>query len=177
MVGDLLDRTRIETGQLELHAEECDLRDLLVRVVDDQRDAAAIRTFTLRIPDKPVVVRCDALRIEQVATNLLTNAVKYSPESSDVEIMLARDDSTAMLSVRDHGIGMTASDRVKAFEPFRRGHNVGNIGGIGLGLSVARKIGGSIDVRSVPGLGSVFSVCLPLVCPLVSTATIRRLAG
>jgi len=167
MIGDLLDRTRIETGRLELHPEDCDLRDLLARVVDIQRDSAATRAFRLLLPHEPVWVRCDGLRIEQVMNNLLSNAVKYSSESSDVEIVLERDDFTAVLSVADHGIGMTAADRSKAFEPFRRGKNVGNIGGTGLGLSVTRKIveahAGSIEIRSEAGSGSVFSVRLPLI--------------
>jgi two-component system sensor histidine kinase MtrB len=166
MIGDLLDRTRIEAGQLDLHREECDLRDLLARVVDAQRDAEPDRMFRLRLPHDRVPVRCDALRIEQVVTNLLTNAVKYSPASSDVEIALACDESLAVLSVTDHGIGMTAGDRSRVFEPFRRGQNAGNIAGIGLGLSVARKIveahGGTIAVRSEPGSGSTFSVSVPL---------------
>ena len=167
MINDLLDRTRIETGRFELHPEECDLGDLLARVVDIQRDSAPTRAFRLVLPHEPVRVRCDALRIEQVVNNLLSNAVKYSPESSDVEIVLERDDSTAILSVADHGIGMTPVDRSKVFEPFRRGRNVGDIGGTGLGLSVTRKIveahGGSIDVQSEPGFGSVFLVRLHLV--------------
>lgn len=167
MIGDLLDRTRIEAGQLELDLEECDLRDLLGRVVDAQRDVALDRTFKLRLPHDRVLVRCDALRIEQVVTNLLTNAAKYSPASSDVEIALACNESAAVLSVTDHGIGMSATDCISVFEPFRRGQNVGNVAGIGLGLSVARKIveahGGSIGVHSAAGSGSVFSVSLPLV--------------
>jgi two-component system sensor histidine kinase MtrB len=167
MIGDLLDRTRIETGRFDLHPEECDLRDLLARVVDIQRDSAPTRAFGLVLPHEPVRVRCDAFRIEQVVNNLLSNAEKYSPDSSDVEIVLERDNATATLSVADRGIGMTAADRSKAFEPFRRGKNVGNIGGTGLGLAVTRKIvdahGGSIDVRSEPGSGSVFSVRLPLI--------------
>jgi two-component system, OmpR family, sensor histidine kinase MtrB len=167
MIGDLLDRTRIEAGRFDLHPQDCDLRELLARVVDVQRDAAPARAFNLRLPHEPVRARCDALRIEQMMNNLLSNAVKYSPESSDVEIRLDRDDSAAVLSVTDHGIGMTAVDRSRAFEPFRRGKNVGNIGGTGLGLSVTRKIveahGGSIDVRSEPGSGSVFSVRLPVI--------------
>jgi len=165
MVGDLLDRTRVEAGRFELHPADCELRDLVVRVADDQRDTAAMRTLTLRLPDTPVIVRCDALRIEQVVTNLVTNAFKYSPESSDVEIVLTCDNAAVVLSVTDHGLGLTAADRLKVFEPFQRGQNVGNIGGIGLGLSVARKIveahGGTISVRSEPGLGSTFSVRLP----------------
>jgi signal transduction histidine kinase len=167
MIGDLLDRARIESGRFELHPEPCDLRAVLARVVDTQRDCEPTRAFRLLLPREPVSVRCDALRIEQVANNLLSNAVKYSPESSDIEIVLERHDSTAVLSVTDYGIGMTAFDRSKVFEAFRRGANVGNIGGTGLGLSVTRKIveahGGNIDVRSEPGSGSVFSVRLPLV--------------
>jgi two-component system, OmpR family, sensor histidine kinase MtrB len=167
MIDDLLDRTRIEAGRFELHREDCDLRELLARVVDIQRDFAPTRAFRLLVPHEPVWARCDALRIEQMVNNLLSNAVKYSRESSDVEILLDRDDSGAVLSVTDHGIGMTAIDRSRVFEPFRRGKNVGNIGGTGLGLSVTRKIveahGGSIDVRSEPGSGSVFSVRLPVI--------------
>lgn len=167
MIDDLLDRTRIEAGRFELHPEACDLGELLARVVDIQRDCAPTRAFRLLLPPQPVWARCDALRIEQAVNNLLSNAVKYSPETSDVEILLDRDDSAAVLSVTDHGIGMTAVDRSRVFEPFRRGKNVGNIGGTGLGLSVTRKIveahGGSIDVRSEPGSGSVFSVRLPVI--------------
>jgi two-component system, OmpR family, sensor histidine kinase MtrB len=139
----------------------------VARVVDIQRDSAPLRVLRLRLPSEPAVVQCDPVRIEQVVSNLLNNAVKYSPESSDVEIVLERNGPTAVLSVADHGIGMTAADRERLFEPFTRGKNVGNIGGTGLGLSVSRKIvhahGGSIDVSSEPGLGSVFSVRLSLV--------------
>ena len=166
MIGDLLDRTRIEAGRLDLHLEDCDLRDVVARIVDVQQDSGAARVFRLLLSHEPVSVRCDASRIEQVLTNLLSNAVKYSPESSDVEVVLDRDDSTAVLSVTDYGVGMTAADRTRIFEPFTRGDNVGSIGGAGLGLSVTRKIveahGGRIEVRSEPGLGSVFSVRLPL---------------
>jgi signal transduction histidine kinase len=135
--------------------------------VEIQRDCEPIRSLRLLLPHEPIPVRGDVLRLEQVANNLIGNALKYSPASSDVEIVLRRDASSAVLSVADHGIGMTESDRAKAFEPFRRGKNVGNIGGTGLGLSVTRKIveahGGTIDVRSEAGSGSVFSVRLPLV--------------
>jgi signal transduction histidine kinase len=165
MVGDLLDRTRIETGRFELDWQSCDIRDPLSRVVELQRDSSP-RVIRLQMPPEPMVARCDPLRIEQVVTNLLSNALKYSPESTDVEIFLQRDGPDAVLAVADHGIGMTAVDRTKVFEPFRRGQNVGHIGGTGLGLSVARRIveahGGDIHVRSELGLGSTFVVRLPL---------------
>jgi len=165
MIGDLLDRTRIEAGRLDLQLADCDLRDIVTPVAEGQQESSA-RVFKLMLPNQPVPVQCDALRMEQVLNNLLSNAVKYSPDSSDVEVVLERDGTTAVLSVTDHGIGMTAADRTRIFEAFRRGENVGTIGGAGLGLSVTRKIveahGGSIDVRSKPGSGSVLSVRLPL---------------
>jgi signal transduction histidine kinase len=165
MVSDLLDRTRIETGRFELHRADHDLRTIVSHVVDVQRDTTPLRTFTLRLPAEPARTRVDPLRIEQVVNNLLGNAAKYSPDSSDIEITLTRVDSAAVLTVADHGIGMTPGDRARIFEPFRRGSNVGNIGGSGLGLSVTRKIveahGGTIAVASEPGAGSVFTVSLP----------------
>ena len=124
-------------------------------------------SFHCLVPDEPVSARCDCPRMEQVLNNLLGNAVKYSPETRDVEVALECAGANAVLSVTDHGIGIAPSDRSKSIEPFRRGQNVGNIGGSGLGLSVARKIveahGGTIEVRSEPGSGSVFTVRLPLV--------------
>jgi signal transduction histidine kinase len=167
MIDDLLDRTRIEAGRLELHREPCDLRALVGRVIDMQRESAPARPFRLLLPHEPVSVPCDPPRIEQVVNNLLTNALKYSAESSEVEIVLERHDEAAVLSVKDQGIGIPASDRDKVFEAFRRGRNVGDIGGSGLGLSVTRKIveahGGSVGVSSELGSGSTFSVRLPLV--------------
>jgi signal transduction histidine kinase len=166
MAGDLLDRTRVEAGRLELHLEELDLRELVARVTDIHRESSPMRPFTVKMPSRPVPVRCDPLRIEQVLNNLLSNAAKYSPESSEVGVVLGYDDGFAMLSVADHGIGISAADRARVFEPFRRGTNVGEIGGAGLGLAVTKKLveahQGTIEVRSEPGKGSVFVVRLPL---------------
>lgn len=166
MTGDLLDRTRIEAGRLELHLRRMDLRGVVARVTEVHRDSTPIRPFTLRMPDAPVTVRCDPLRIEQVLNNLLSNAAKYSPESSEVEVELGYDDGFATLSITDHGIGISPADRARIFEPFRRGTNVGEIGGAGLGLAVTKKLveahRGTIELRSEPGEGSVFMVRLPL---------------
>jgi signal transduction histidine kinase len=167
MINDLLDSTRIEAGRLDLHLEPRDLREIVSRTLDVQRSAAPERAFVVSLPARPVVVRCDIVRIEQVLNNLLSNAVKYSPESSQVEVEIACDESTAVVSVRDQGVGIQPADRDRIFEPFSRGTNVGSIGGVGLGLSVTRKIveghGGTIEVRSTPGAGTVFTVRLPVV--------------
>ena len=167
MVGDLLDSSRIEAGHLELRPTVIDVRGVVARIVDGQRAASTTRTYELSVPDAPVHVRIDVLRIEQVLNNLLSNAAKYSPEFTAIEVALEHDGTTATISVTDHGVGIHTADLARILEPFRRGENVGRIGGAGLGLSVTRRIveahGGRVEVRSEPGVGSAFSVRLPEV--------------
>ena len=166
MISDLLDSTRIEAGRLDLHLDTCDLRDIVAHTLEVQQAAAPDRAFIMSLPDEPIAVRCDGLRIEQVLNNLLSNAVKYSPDSSQVEVDLARDQSAAVLTVADRGVGIQPGDCERIFEPFSRGRNVGSIAGVGLGLSVTRRIidahGGDIAVCSTPGAGSVFTVRVPI---------------
>jgi two-component system, OmpR family, sensor histidine kinase MtrB len=166
LVNDLLDRTRIESGHLDLHADFHDLRDVVASVIDEQRTLAPTRTFRMIRPDRPVVVRCDVIRIEQVLRNLLSNAVKYSADPTEIVLRLGFGEAQATVSVADAGIGVSESDRERLFQPFVRGENVGTVGGLGLGLSVSRKIveghGGQIAVHSTLGEGSTFVVRLPL---------------
>jgi two-component system sensor histidine kinase MtrB len=179
LVGDLLDRAQIEAGRLQLRLEVQDLRSVITRVVDEQRAVMRTRNFIMRAPEDPVRVTCDIVRIEQVIRNLLSNAVKYSAESTDIEVWLQQNLSQAIVSIIDHGIGVTARDRERLFQPFVRGENVGSVGGLGLGLSVTRKIvdghGGQIEALSTPTGGSTFVVCLPLAAtsgaPLVRVGT------
>ena len=119
-----------------------------------------------------VLVGCwDTDRLEQVIGNLLTNAIKYSPEGGPVDVTLARVEDEggawARLAVRDRGLGIPAEDRPRLFERFHRGSNViGRIVGTGIGLASAARIvrqhGGSIAVESEEGEGSTFTVMLPL---------------
>jgi len=166
LVNDLLDRTRIEAGQLELCPELIDLRRVIGRVVHEQRTLNPMRVFNVIMPDGPALVSCDVMRIEQVVQNLLSNAVKYSADSVDIEIRVSQAASSATISVTDRGVGIEPADRERLFQPFMRGENVGRVGGIGLGLSVTKKIVeghcGRIDVVSRPGAGSTFVVHLPL---------------
>jgi signal transduction histidine kinase len=113
----------------------------------------------------------DQARLERVVGNLISNAVKYSPDGGEVILSLGREDSasgaSAVLSVRDEGIGIPPEDLSRVFDRFYRGTNVvGHIAGTGIGLAGARQLveqhGGSMAVESTPGAGSTFVVRLPL---------------
>jgi two-component system sensor histidine kinase MtrB len=175
MVGDLLDATRIEAGKLELQLEERDARDLARGVVELYQATGPSHELILSLPDAPVLLRCDSARIEQVLNNLVSNALKYSPSGTRVEVTVLREGEEALFSVSDQGIGISENEQRHLFAPFQRTRGArAHAQGAGLGLSVARRIveahGGRIEVDSHPGQGSVFQVRLPLVpsVPLTS---------
>jgi two-component system, OmpR family, sensor histidine kinase MtrB len=166
MIGDLLDASRIEAGQLELRPQHEDARALVAEVYDLFRDLSPSHQLLMSVPERPVMLYCDALRIEQVLNNLVSNAIKYSPKGGPVEIRLQDSDGEAIIGITDHGIGIPSDQRDHIFEPFRRaGLTKDKIPGIGLGLSVARRIveahHGQLEVWSELGKGSTFSVHLP----------------
>jgi len=166
MVGDLLDATRIASGRLELRLEPVDLRPLVQHVVELFRAVSEARPILLVSPEEPAIVDCDPTRIEQVLTNLLSNAIKYSPGGTRVTVSLSAPPSEAVIAVTDEGIGIPPEDIGRIFEPFQRGTASRElVPGVGLGLSVARKLveahGGRLEVESQVGKGSTFRVRLP----------------
>ena len=168
MVGDFLDASRIEAGALELHVAEGDLREVAERVVELYRTGEPDRVIALFAPDVPVAARFDPGRLEQALGNLVSNALKYSPSGSyiDVSVSASGDRSEARLAVVDAGIGLSDEELHRIFEPFARvGSLRRRVPGVGLGLAVASKIvmahGGRIDVSSAPGQGSRFEIRLP----------------
>jgi signal transduction histidine kinase len=167
MVADLLDAARVEAGRLSLELQSCDVRDLVAEVVDQQRTGAPDHRIEVSLPAQPVPVRCDPIRMEQVLANLVGNAIKYSPGGGRVRVGLSTEKGRATLSVADQGVGIAPEEQPYIFEPFRRGARHEGIPGMGLGLSVARRIveahGGALDVESAPGAGATFRVRLPLL--------------
>jgi signal transduction histidine kinase len=167
MVGDFLDMANIEAGKLELRFQEQDVCQLVRNVVALFESTSPNHDLRVSTPAAAVPLRCDPLRIEQVVTNLVSNAIKYSPEGGAVGISLRVVREEAVIEVRDHGIGITRGDQRRLFEPFRRLHlSRETIAGVGLGLFVVRRIveahRGRIEVESAVGTGSTFRVALPI---------------
>jgi signal transduction histidine kinase len=163
LVDDLLDISRIMSGRLRLDVEEVDLggfvREVVERCPEPQRELVDVR-----VEGDPIVGRWDRMRIDQIVSNLLSNALKYG-ENNPIEITVGREADRARLVVRDHGVGIAASDLPRIFERFERAA-ARHIGGFGLGLWIVRQVvdalDGTIAVESRLGSGSVFIVELPL---------------
>jgi len=155
-----------------LHLKPTDLVDLAREVVAQQQQMTARHMLWLACEGAEIVGLLDAGRIRRVLTNLIANAIKYSPSGGTVDVEVARavEDGTdwAVVMIRDHGLGIPAQDLGRIFDRFHRGGNViGRIPGTGIGLASARQIvtqhGGRIEVASVEGEGTTFTVRLPLV--------------
>ncbi len=165
LIDDLLDISRIQSGRLELRPEPIDLAEIVSNLVGTLPDERRQRVYL--DAGHPVRGNWDPMRLEQVAQNLLDNALKYAPPETIVEVSVRTDGSDALLTVTDHGIGIPANEIPTLFEPFSRAANAGQHDetGLGLGLYITRQIiehhGGTISVESVEGKGSTFNVRLP----------------
>ncbi|HLK99410.1 MAG TPA: ATP-binding protein [Myxococcaceae bacterium] len=166
LVSDLLDVTRISGGKLRLEFEDVDLATLVREVVTRHEPEASRLGSTLeRDIQGTVVGHWDRLRLEQVVTNLVDNAIKYGA-GKPVRVRVQVGESRALLQVRDEGIGIAPEYLPRIFGRFERAVSERHYGGLGLGLYITRTIveamGGHIGVESKPGEGSVFTVELPL---------------
>jgi PAS domain S-box-containing protein len=162
LINELLDVSRISSGRLELEIEEVDLAQVVLDVASRFQDEATRLGCTMLVtaPD-PVVGQWDRSRLEQVVTNLISNALKYG-DCKPVEVTAGISDGKARLAVRDHGVGIPEGDQDRIFGRFERAASVRNFGGIGLGLWIVKQIvdalGGSVRVESRVGRGSTFTV-------------------
>jgi signal transduction histidine kinase len=171
-IEELLDVAQLQAGQsAPLRSRPTDLVDLVRGVMAAHEGDLAGHRLRLDAPPEPIVGRWDAVRIRRVVENLVSNAIKYSPAGGEIVVAVRpeRGDghAWAVFSVRDHGIGIPAADLPSIFSSFFRGSNVdAETGGFGLGLAGAHQIviqhGGRIDVTSEVGVGTTFTVRLPL---------------
>jgi signal transduction histidine kinase len=175
LVDDLLDVSRIAAGRLALERRPVDLHDVVTQVVERFADDASAASSPIELrsdgvdgADRALVGAWDPHRLDQVVTNLISNAVKYG-RGAPIEIEVSRQDGAARLVVRDRGIGVAPDDQARIFGRFERAVSDRNYGGLGLGLWITAQIveahGGRIAVQSAPGEGAEFTVLLPLDPP------------
>ncbi|WP_343630680.1 ATP-binding protein [Roseateles sp.] len=183
LVDDLMEASRISRGKLDLQLESVTLNDVLRDAVETSRPLMERSSHTLRarIPDEPVWVRGDPVRLAQIFANLLNNAAKYTADGGNVDLLVSRAGGQAVVTVRDNGAGIPQEHLPRVFDMFAQLDSTASRqhGGLGIGLALAKRLvemhGGRIEAAS-PGLGqgSSFTVYVPLDVPASSTAVARQ---
>ncbi len=180
MINDILDLAKIESGKMEVRSEDFSVRDVCEALVGLARPMAERKSIDLecRIDDAIPLLRQDAGKIRQILYNLVSNAIKFTPEGGRVTLRAWGEGRFVVLEVADTGIGIAEEDRDRIFEKFRQARAPGQPSedvltrehqGTGLGLSIvrelARLLGGDVHLESTPGQGSTFTVRLPMQLP------------
>jgi signal transduction histidine kinase len=172
LINDILDLSKVEAGRMELDPSDVDLAAAIDNTLTLVRERAGRRGIALaRAVDARVgVVRADERKVKQVLLNLLSNALKFTPEGGRIDVRAAVDEGRVQISVADTGVGIAPADQEAIFEEFRQvGTASRKVEGTGLGLALSRKFielhGGRIWVSSEPGVGSTFTFTLPLSRP------------
>ena len=167
LVAQLLDISRIQSGRLALELRTVEVADLISGIVMAMQHQSQYHTLHVESPPE-VLVPLDALRIEQVITNLLDNAIKYTPQGGPIEISISRlsPENFVRIAVRDRGAGIPLEHREHIFERFyQAGGGAEHAAGMGLGLFISREIvelhGGSIRAEFPPDGGATFVITLP----------------
>lgn len=166
LVSDMFDASKVEKGKLILTPEYFNLRDLLLEIIEVYKYRCKTHTIHLSVEGENFWLTADRQRIEQVIENLLTNAVKYSPQADEVNVLLRSSSSDILVSVKDKGMGLSPAEQINVFKRFYRSNRHHTISGLGLGLYISSEIikrhQGKLCVTSQPGAGSEFYFTLPV---------------
>lgn len=173
IVDELLDVSRITTGRIQLHRERCALRVVVENAMGTVRSLIDQRTheLTVSMPNEAIWVHADAVRLEQVVVNLLTNAAKYTDPGGHIWLTVQQEGEEAVLRVRDTGVGIAPDVLPRIFDLFTQGARSldRSQGGLGIGLALVQRLvemhGGTVAASSTMGQGSDFVVRLPVVPP------------
>ena len=184
LIGQILEAARMQQGNLVLHLENFDLREVAAKAVGWARDLAGMdHRITLSAPAGPIQITADRERILTILQSLLDNAVKYSPEGGEITLSVTADASRARVHVADGGLGMHLEQLEGLFHPFGRivTDETAHIDGAGLGLYIAQELarsqGGEITVESDRGRGSTFTLNIPIASPQAATTELTASAG
>ena len=165
MLNDFLSLSRLEEGKIGNFPEEINLKTFLKEVITDIKPMAAYRQNLLQVHSGKEQVNIDKKLLRNILFNLISNAIKFSPDGGQIEIRADVSDEEVKISVRDNGIGISKKDQKHVFERFFRADNVTHIQGTGLGLNIVAKytelINGSIHFESQEGKGTIFTVKIP----------------
>jgi signal transduction histidine kinase len=181
LIEDLLDISSLNSGKIPLRLTQCNLGSLCHKVVEDQH-ALSDRHIELELHSEPLILQADSQRLTQVIINLVSNAVKYSPENSTIRVCASRETLHLIFTVHNDGPAIPQEQQSHIFEPFYRAPEVelSSIQGSGLGLAISKEIierhEGQIRVESSEGKGTTFIVRLPLLvtCPSYRTQSVYK---
>jgi signal transduction histidine kinase len=169
LINDILDLSKVEAGRMDLELEEFSLPDALEHGLTMLRERASNHGITLGLTVDPGVdlIQADERKIKQVVFNLLSNAVKFTPDGGQIDVSAHVDGEDVLIAVRDTGVGISLEDQERLFEEFRQvGETSRQVEGTGLGLALSKRFvelhGGRIEVESDVGVGSTFTVHLPI---------------
>ncbi len=170
LLSDLFDLSRVEANELELNLAPVDLSDVVMGVVESMTPIVEEKSQNISVecPDCIFGVYGDRARLDQVVTNLLSNASKYSPANTEIKISVSIEDSRCVIELSDQGIGISKEDQKKLFTPFFRADNAETreVRGTGLGLVICKQIvelhGGRMTLKSARGSGTTFRVEIPV---------------
>ncbi|MBK8027603.1 MAG: response regulator [Chloroflexi bacterium] len=166
MLDDMLVVSQMETGHYDFRPEQLNIAELLQGIVEEFQTihSQSYRIFYDRRFDDLVVA--DPRLIRQIASNLISNAIKYSPQGGEVRVSLEHEDGQFILIVQDWGVGIPEADQTNLFDAFRRASNVGGVPGTGLGLTIVKQAvdlhGGEIHLQSQVGTGTTVTVRIPV---------------
>jgi signal transduction histidine kinase len=185
IINDVLDMSKIEAGKLELEKQPVALQDVLehvIRIVHERAGCRGIELFSTAA-DEPVVVWVDERAMKQVFLNLLSNAIKFSKDGAKIYVRVGAEGigAGATIEVEDHGVGMNEDEQERALQPFGQAKPAitGAYGGTGLGLPITKGLveahGGTLSIRSRPGVGTTVRIVLPQEpAPIASEAYAKR---
>ncbi|MEA5578392.1 HAMP domain-containing sensor histidine kinase [Anabaena sp. UHCC 0451] len=173
ILDDVLMINRAEADKMELHLEALDIIAFCCHLKTEIEATNTRHTINLsldwgeEIIGNSLIIQFDKKLLQQIITNLLTNAIKYSPDHNLVNFHLTKENNQLIFKINDSGIGIPEADQLNLFTPFHRASNVGNIAGTGLGLSIVKKCvdlhKGDITVNSRLGEGTTFTVSIPFL--------------
>ncbi len=182
-MNDMLDdiAESLSSGTVRFEPTEFDLESLTRRLINEYAASIGAQHVFNLSANGVSQVRLDQTLVVRMLSNLISNAVKYSPPHTEIDVELWAVDQHVMMRVRDRGIGIPQSDQTRLFEPFYRGSNVGSVSGTGIGMAIIRDClhahNGTISVESEVGQGSVFTITLPMADETLTKSTVNSSQG